>query len=186
MIPDLLERLFKVLDIAVFERRLDGAFVPLTAVPDWMVSLSRDGTFPFLGDFLADAQAFWDRGTAGRVGSGLLAVEDDAGQEFHVEVWAANARGSRLLLFERPADADGLRRTLQRAREEVLAREAAERTAARRTAEVERIKTEVRTTIESIRGIIRADQRAGGAGDATADAVLAAAVALADRLGLPD
>jgi hypothetical protein len=165
MTPQLLERVFEVLDIVVFEEAADGAFTPITTVPGWMAWLSRDGTFPFLGDFLTEARAFWNRAQRGRIGSGLLAVDDAAGREFHVEVWAATAQGARLLLFERPPDAESLRKTLQRAREEVLAREAAERKATQQASALDQLAAEVRASVETIRGIVETlgRDRAGAA-----------------------
>ncbi len=49
------EDLLAALDIVVMERRLDGSFLPLGALPPWFTGLGRDGTFPFLGTFLEEA-----------------------------------------------------------------------------------------------------------------------------------
>lgn len=57
------EDLLPSLGLALFERRADGLFDPVGAIPDWLsvtsnpVDLTED--FPLLGLFLSDCEAEW-------------------------------------------------------------------------------------------------------------------------------
>ena len=75
---------------------------------------------------------------------------------------------------------------MQRAREEVLARQDAERTSTRQAAALDELSTEVRTAVESIRRIMEAadQQHAGASRDIFLDAVRVVTETLAARAGV--
>ena len=124
MTPDIFATLLSALGIAAFERQADGGFTPVAPPPDWLRYLSKDMTFPFLGAFLDEGRAFWERAEAGRVSSGLCAETDESGREFHFEVSAVAAEGRQFLVFELATDAEEVRAMLQSAREQALDSEA--------------------------------------------------------------
>jgi hypothetical protein len=127
MFEELLEDVLRALDVVVLEAKIDGSYATMSPVPAWFRWVSVGDTFPFLGNFLPEAQEFWRKKQRGFVTSGLCAANDGEGREFHYEVWALTLRSGHYLVFERARGADDLRDMLQKAREEVLARAAAEK-----------------------------------------------------------
>ena len=181
----LVEGMLRVFGFVVFERQADGSFSPLSALPPWISDMTRDGTFPFLGGFLGEADEFWARTEGeGRLGSGLCTATDAQGREFHVEAWAVSLGGRQFLLFEHPASAMRLREVLQRAREQLLEREAIEKTAARAEARLRELAGEVRAGLDAIRNLVSAGGEVGGAPsrDPVLDAIRVATTTLATRV----
>jgi hypothetical protein len=163
----IVDGLLRAFGLVVLERREDGAFVAVSAVPEWFPAVSRDGTFPFLGGFLDEAASFWAAAGAGddRTGSGLCAATDEAGREFHFEAWAVRAGERRLLVFERSEAAVQLQDTLQRAREEKLAKAASDKAARDALQVLHALTREVRQAVEAIRNLVSAsDELPGEAG----------------------
>jgi hypothetical protein len=113
--------LLTALDIVAFERQPDGAFRRLAAPPPWFASLTRDGTFPFLGHILEEAQTFWNSGREGVCQWGPCADVDDDGAEFHYIVKALRINLAAFLVFQRDDSAERVRDVLQKVRSEALA-----------------------------------------------------------------
>ncbi|HYT69419.1 MAG TPA: hypothetical protein VEL51_23575 [Vicinamibacterales bacterium] len=124
MTDDLLTTLLPAMDIAVFSRRTDGSFSPITPTPEWFRRLA-DVTFPFLGHILEEASEFWGSGVSGSREYGPCAELDETGREFHYRVRALTTgeQGSQFLVFELDPGSDHLRDALQKAREQALVAE---------------------------------------------------------------
>jgi hypothetical protein len=116
-----LATLLPALDIAVFERVSPGAFQPLAPLPSWFPHLSRDGTFPFLGHILDEANLFWNLRTVGVCEWGPCTGVEDSGQEFHYLVKAVTAGSRAYLVFQLDAGAEKVREILQKVRSDALA-----------------------------------------------------------------
>lgn len=113
--------LLTALDLAAFERHAEAGFRPLARPPAWFARLSRDGSFPFLGHVLEEAQAFWQSGTNGvRVWGPSVEVGED-GREFHYLVKALNVNTRAYLVFQLDEGADRVRDVLQKVRSDALA-----------------------------------------------------------------
>jgi hypothetical protein len=69
---------------------------------------------------LEEANAFWDKKTAGAEEWGPCAEVDDTGREFHYKVLAVTAGGAQFLLFELDTASDRIREVLQKARDKAL------------------------------------------------------------------
>jgi hypothetical protein len=123
MTDDALSSLLPALDVAAFERNAEGGFQSLAPAPKWMSRLSRDGTFPFLGHILEEANVFWDSGTDGLYEWGPCAEVDENGVEFHYLVKALRINNRAYLVFQIDEGAEKLRRVLQQSRSEKLANE---------------------------------------------------------------
>src|SRR5687767_10738743 len=65
MTDNSLATLLTALDIAAFEPGTEGGFQSLAPLPTWFTRLGRDGTFPFLGHILEEANVFWNSGADG-------------------------------------------------------------------------------------------------------------------------
>lgn len=120
MTDESLSTLLTALDIVAFERRPDGSFRPLTAPPEWFGRLSRDGTFPFLGHILDEAQAFWNSRAEGAREWGPCADVAEDGREFHYLVKALRVQERAYLVFQRDQGAERVRDVLQKVRSEAL------------------------------------------------------------------
>ena len=118
---DSLSTLLPALDIAVFERLAEGGFTSLAPPPRWFPLLSRDGTFPFLGHILEEAQAFWDSREDGVRAWGPCTGVEDGGREFHYRVKAVTVQARAYLVFQLDEGAEHLREILQRVRADALA-----------------------------------------------------------------
>ena len=112
--------LLTALDIVAFERTSDGNFRPLTEAPAWFGNLSRDGTFPFLGHILDEAQAFWNSRADGSREWGPCADVAEDGREFHYLVKALRVQGRAFLVFQRDQSAERMREVLQKVRTQAL------------------------------------------------------------------
>jgi signal transduction histidine kinase len=103
-----------------------GPFVPLLDDPfrDW----SADPALAFLGQFLEEARALWDRGAFGSLRSEAWSREEPDGTEFLYEATAVHTGRRALLLVQRVPGADADRRVLiQKGRELALSHHASER-----------------------------------------------------------
>lgn len=112
--------LLPALEIAAFTRSADGAFSTASPIPAWFEGLVKDGTFPFLGHILEEAQLFWGGGSQGFQEFGPCAEVDESGREFHYKVIAVSARNGQYLLFQLDPATDRMRDVLQKAREQTL------------------------------------------------------------------
>ena len=131
---DSLTDLSEVLDLVVLEQ-LPGGFVQITAgsLPPWFVRAFRtaeDGqhvtlldALPALDAFLAEANAFWDRATEGRLAGEPFLVTDEPDHEMPVTATAVKFGGRRILLLQPEAGYTERQHILQRAREQALAHE---------------------------------------------------------------
>lgn len=116
-----LERLITALDIVAFGRVRAGGFRPLAAPPAWFGRLSRDGTFPFLGHILEEAEAFWASGEQGSRQWGPCAELAEDGREFHYMVKALTMDQHAYLVFQLDEGAERMREVLQKLRSDALA-----------------------------------------------------------------
>jgi hypothetical protein len=123
MTDEPLALLFTALDIVAFERTADGNFRPLTQPPAWFGRLSRDGTFPFLGHILEEAQAFWNARADGGREWGPSADVTEEGREFHYLVKALRVQGRAYLVFQRDSSAERMRAVLQKVRSDALGKQ---------------------------------------------------------------
>jgi hypothetical protein len=121
MTDQALSMLLTALDIAAFERLQENGFRPLAQPPRWFGLLSRDGTFPFLGHILEEAQAFWQSGEEGVQGWGPCAELAEDGREFHYLVKALTVQTRAYLVFQLDESAERMRDVLQKVRGEALA-----------------------------------------------------------------
>ncbi len=124
--------LLAVLEVAVLERPVAGELRLVGAVPEWFLrfrpeAASRAGTLPealgspFLENFLADAEAFWDSNASGRLKSGLWTETGPMGRDFHMEASAVCTGGKKILLIEnRAVDYTEKQGVLQAARAQKL------------------------------------------------------------------
>lgn len=111
------------LQTAAFTRLPDGSFEPLAPPPDWFRRITAETTFPFLGHILAEAAAFWQRGTPGSTEWGPCAEVNEDGVEYHYMVSAIVADGGQYLVFQLDSGADRMREVLQKVRSQALSAE---------------------------------------------------------------
>lgn len=128
----LLANLFAALEIVVMERLSDRSFRPLNTLPGWFkrfVPEVRGGQddvqpghlFPFLGNFLVDAERFWQEHPTGWMSSGIWMEIDPLGNEYALEASALCLGRQKLLLIAYPKSAYEEKQALiQRARENNL------------------------------------------------------------------
>lgn len=92
--------------VALFELRGKGLFAPLAALPAWCNSLWQlknnkltrlAEKSPFLENFLAEADEFWNSKTSGAVNSGNWIERDSSGTEFPLEASAFWLSKNRIL-----------------------------------------------------------------------------------------
>jgi hypothetical protein len=117
---DQLAALLPALGLAAFARTADGAFQPLAPAPAWFTRLGKDGTFPFLGHILEEANIFWTSKTDGTRTWGPCADVNDEGQEFHYLVKALIIDARAYLVFQQDDAAERLREVLQKVRSDAL------------------------------------------------------------------
>lgn len=101
--------LFATLDTVVMEQLNDGSFIVIGTVPEWFrqfypVNSERYGLtpgekFPFLENFIIDAENFWQRNEAEPLKSGLWVEADISGKEFYLEASAVKLKNKRILLI---------------------------------------------------------------------------------------
>ncbi len=147
--------LLSQLEMAVLERIGEGTFRLSEPPPDWMEGFFPDAreagdrlmpgeAFPFLDNFLFDAEAFWESGEEGRLKSGSWIEAGASGAEYALEATALQVAGRRVLLVEWLGDAyEHRKQALQSARESLLIREYLEDEVRRRTADIRKREEEI-------------------------------------------
>ena len=128
----ILTDVFGALEIGVLERREDGLFTWLSGLPSWWgrvwgeeggdaSALDLGGRFPFLENFLIDAEIFWTSPSGCRMRSGMWYETDDAREECHLEASAVLVCGRKVLLVELlKVEEDERQRLIQKGRDNQL------------------------------------------------------------------
>jgi hypothetical protein len=123
------------LDLVVFERLPDGVFLRVGSAqpPAWFTRLFLDAAggepitlseaFPFLAEFIVEAENSWSQGRELRLRSDPFVMPDPSGGEIGLIASAVAAGHRRLLVLELSGEFDERRALLQRAREHALAHE---------------------------------------------------------------
>jgi hypothetical protein len=107
----LLLDLIKALEVVVMERLQDDQFRIISDIPDWFAHLFPDVVsyhdnlrpgrrFPFLANFLSDAEDFWREQSPERLKSGSWIEKDEMGKEYQIEATAVFVHGRELILLE--------------------------------------------------------------------------------------
>ncbi len=129
---DYLRSLFASLRLLVLERKRPGLFQSAAHPPAWLKGVVSNEayrgapfqpgeTFPFLDNFLLDAERFWAQDSAGVLHSGPWVEISLSGRELHLEAKALSLAGVRLLLVEELGQRYRERRDLlQKARQNSL------------------------------------------------------------------
>jgi signal transduction histidine kinase len=104
--------LFATLNILVLERINIGSFRITGIVPNWLGGFCRrritsgmevlipQEEFPFVENFLIDAEEFWGRNEEKPLKSGLWTDSDLSGEEYHFEASAVCLNDKKILLIE--------------------------------------------------------------------------------------
>lgn len=104
--------LFAALKILVLERLNVGCFRIIGTMPNWLTQFCRrrvasgmevlipEEEFPFLENFLIDAEEFWRQDSNTQLKSGLWVNLDLAGNECYFEASAINVENKHILLIE--------------------------------------------------------------------------------------
>ncbi|MDZ7962524.1 MAG: HAMP domain-containing sensor histidine kinase [Aulosira sp. DedQUE10] len=104
--------LFAALNILVLERINLGSFNVIGTVPNWlrrfchpritsgMQVLIPEEQFPFLENFLIDAEEFWQSNNNTKLNSGFWTDRDLAGKEYNFEASAISLNNQKILLIE--------------------------------------------------------------------------------------
>ncbi|MBW4561602.1 MAG: HAMP domain-containing histidine kinase [Mojavia pulchra JT2-VF2] len=104
--------LFAALNILVLERLNLGSFKITGTVPNWlrrfchprvtsgMEVLILEEQFPFLRNFLIDAEEFWQNNAPKKLSSGIWADNDFTGKEAQFEASAICLKNKKILLIE--------------------------------------------------------------------------------------
>jgi len=124
--------LFTALDMVVMERTSIGSFRLSGVPPDWFrhfypqvipgqEDLHPGAIFPFLENFLIDAERFWLTHSAGQLKSGLWSEMDLGGREYYLEATAVCLSECTILLLDLPKiEFEEKQATIQKARENSL------------------------------------------------------------------
>ena len=101
--------LFAALDIVVMESLDDGYFKMVSIIPDWFIKFYPEaleqqklepGTkFPFLENFIIDAEKFWTSNSSQKLTSSLWIEVDNSGKEYHLEASVYRLKNTKLLLI---------------------------------------------------------------------------------------
>ncbi|MBD2204202.1 HAMP domain-containing histidine kinase [Calothrix sp. FACHB-1219] len=112
MTDSITDDLFAALNILVLERLHLGTFKITGTVPNWLRHFCHprvtSGTevlipeqqFPFLENFLIDAEEFWQNHSPNKLSSGFWTDNDLAGREYHFEASAISLNNRKFLLIE--------------------------------------------------------------------------------------
>ena len=109
----MLRIILQQMSIAGFRLSAGGFFVPLFELPDWFTQLYQDKfsvyserdeyflgvAFPFIENFLFDAEQIWSQAKSEHLQSGLWTEENDKGYEVYLEAIAINAGNEPVLLL---------------------------------------------------------------------------------------
>lgn len=102
--------LFAALDMVVMEYISDGRFRMVGAIPNWLIefypeavaqrySLTPGEKFPFLENFIIDAEDFWQSDSPQPLKSQMWTESDSLGNEHHFEASAFRLKDTKLLLI---------------------------------------------------------------------------------------
>ncbi len=151
----MMDGLFAALDQAVMTRTAAGAFRLAAPPPAWLSrffdprtavgdSIAPGDRFPFLENFLFDAEDFWAGSTEGRIRSGSWIEEDPSGTEWALEATAVVLDDRKVLLLSFLGRAHEERvSALQSARENLFIRQFLEEEVNRRTADIRKREEEI-------------------------------------------
>ncbi|MGE3539292.1 MAG: sensor histidine kinase [Candidatus Tectimicrobiota bacterium] len=132
MPTSLFAELFAALDMVVMERQGPGVFALVGPAPDWFKHYHPDVTlgqgnlhpgdwFPFLDNFLIDAETFWHTQSSGQTKSGPWGERDRFGHEHFLEASAVCLGERKILLLAFPKmEYEEKLSIIQRARENNL------------------------------------------------------------------
>lgn len=125
--------LFAALNILVLERLDVGLYKITGTVPNWLNRFCRPRvksgmevlipleTFPFLENFLVDAEEFWRNNNQTKLSSGLWTDQDLTGKDYHFEASAICLNDHKLLLIQSLEDYyQEKQQIIQKAREHEL------------------------------------------------------------------
>lgn len=102
--------LLVALNIVVMEQVNDGFLKIIGAIPDWFMHLYSDiafdpdnvrieQKFPFLENFLIDAEDFWQGNDLVTLKSGIWSEINDLGNEYHLEASAVRLQSRKMLII---------------------------------------------------------------------------------------
>ncbi|BAZ12167.1 histidine kinase [Calothrix sp. NIES-4071] len=136
MSDSIIADLFAALDFLVLERIEPGSFRVTGTIPDWlglfcrrqlesgMVLLIPEEEFPFLENFLIDAEEFWLEGGNTKIKSGAWVEYDRRGRERYFEASAISMEDKKILLIQLQCeDYTEKQSIIQKARENQLSHE---------------------------------------------------------------
>jgi len=140
MTDAVLADLFQALNLVAIERQADHTYYLLTPAPAWLSGALASaqvgerhtlaGAFPFLDDFLHQADGAWQAGAHASIVSSPFAATVD-GDEVLLRATAITVGGRAILVVERLVGAADTRPILQKARQHLLDSEQMTRQAAR-------------------------------------------------------
>jgi diguanylate cyclase (GGDEF)-like protein len=110
---DTLKAVLQQIDIACFKAIEDGFFVPLFELPEWFTHLYQSkftsvpednyyylgAAFPFIENFLFDAERAWSNPKSDKVYSGLWTEALPDGSELYLESAAIKAKNQKVLMI---------------------------------------------------------------------------------------
>ncbi|KJH69721.1 sensor histidine kinase [Aliterella atlantica] len=116
MMQSIEANLFAALDIAVMEYTSDCCFRMVGALPDWLIEFYPEAAanqnnllpgekFPFLDNFIIDAEEFWHSSQTQPLKSNMWTETDPSGNEYHFEASAFRLNNTKLLLISLVEDA---------------------------------------------------------------------------------
>ena len=132
MDASLLADVCAALQILVLERLQSGSYRVIGSIPEWFMRMHSEGIpeesdvqpgrmFPFLANFLLDAEAFWGDEAVGVLKSGPWRELDRSANELYLEASAVLwGTGKFLLIANSENDYEEKRSIIQRARENNL------------------------------------------------------------------
>lgn len=99
------------LNIVAMEPLDDGTFRLIGKIPEWFLqfypnaesereSFNLDANFPFLENFLIDAESFWNRNEVEPIKSGCWSETDLSGNEYNLEASALHFNTQKILLLK--------------------------------------------------------------------------------------
>jgi hypothetical protein len=134
-VASVLAEILTRLDIVVLERLPDGVFLRIGSAepPPWysqvFARLTTDApvtvaeALPFIGHFLSEAEDYWREPREPRLHSDPFAIDAGTDGDLWLVASALVLGDRRFLILEMPCDLEERRRSLQSARENVLAHE---------------------------------------------------------------
>ena len=135
------------------EIRTEGSS-PLAPLPAWFMRIVADGTFPFMGHILEEANQFWGRAVArtGRTGGHARRLTSRVPSS--TTRWQPSPNVRELyLVFQLDPSSDRMREVLQRERERSLTAGHDFRSDSDAAAGVRQTVSEIRTLVESLQAV---------------------------------